>query len=102
MKDAELTTISMRKETLLVIFEFLARSYEDWRKSGVAAPSDLSDERFVLSKPDPGERVALWQLEGEIERTLPEVFAPDYLDLITSEKHRLTQELYGSEAAAQS
>ena len=102
MKDAQFATISMRKETLLVIFEFLARSYEDWRKSGVAAPGDLSDESFALSKPDPGERVALWRLEGEIEGTLPEVFSSDYLDLITSEKRRLTLEVYGPEQAAQS
>ena len=48
MKDAQFTTISMRKETLLVIFEFLARSYGDWRKSGVAPVHDLSDESFVF------------------------------------------------------
>ncbi len=95
MKSAQVTTISMRTETLLVIFEFLARSYEDWRKSGVAPARDLSDESFVLSKPDSGERVALWRLEGEIERTLPELFSPDYLDLIAEEKRCLTQELYG-------
>ena len=102
MKDAELTTISMRKETLLVIFEYLARSYEDWRKSGVAPVADLSDDSFVLSKPDPGERVALWRLEGEIERSLPEVFSAEYVELVASEKRRLTRELYGSNDVAQS
>ena len=93
MRREKLETISMRKETLLVIFEFLARSYEDWRKSGISPISDLSDESFVLSKPDAGERVALWRLEGEIERTLPEIFSSDYRELIASEKRRLTQEL---------
>jgi hypothetical protein len=102
MKDAQFATISMRKETLLVIFEFLARSYEDWRKSGVAPVTDLSDQSFALSKPDPGERLALWRLEGEIERTLPEVFSSDYHDLIASEKLRLTQELYGHDGRPQS
>ncbi|SRR6266567_9352462 len=102
MKEPEFATISMRKETLLVIFEFLARSYDDWRKSGVAPAADLSDQSFVLSKPDPGERVALWRLEGEIERTLPEVFSSDYRELLASEKRRLTQELYGHDAASQS
>jgi hypothetical protein len=102
MKDGQHATISMRKDTLLVIFEFLARSYEDWRKSGIAPVADLSDQSFALSKPDPGERIALWRLEGEIERTLPEVFSSDYLDLIASEKRRLTQELYGHDVAPQS
>jgi|SRR5215467_3249200 len=102
MKNAQMTTISMRTETLLVIFEFLARSYEDWRKSGVAPTGDLTDQSFVLSKPDPGERIALWRLEGEIERTLPELFSPDYQDLIASEKRRLTQELYGTDGTTES
>lgn len=102
MGDAQLATISMRKETLLVIFEFLSRSYEEWRKSGVAPVADLSDQSFVLSKPDPGERVALWRLEGEIERTLPEIFSPEYRDLIAAEKLRLTHELYRANETTQS
>jgi len=46
----------------------------------------------VLVRPDAGERVALWQLEGAIERTLPEVFAPEYRDLIAEWKGKLTSE----------
>ena len=33
MKDAQFATISMRKETLLGFFEFLARSYEYGRRT---------------------------------------------------------------------
>ena len=62
-KNSELVTIEMRRATLLDIFECLARSYEEWKKRG-----ESPDATFVLSNPDSGERVALWKLEGEIER----------------------------------
>ena len=62
-KTSELVTIEMRRATLLVIFEYLARSYEEWKKRG-----ESPDATFVFSNPDSGERVALWRLEGEIER----------------------------------
>ena len=84
MLNADHEMIKMRRDTFLVIFEFLTRSYEEWRKSG-----QLPDDTFVLCKPDAGERVALWHLEGEIERTLPEIFAPEYKELIEAEKQRL-------------
>ena len=83
---AEQITISMPKGTLLVLFEFLAHSYEQWKGSG----DQLAHDTFTLLKPDDGERVALWHLEGEIERTLPEVFAPEYKDLIAEWKQKLT------------
>jgi len=92
MAHGDKITLTMRGETLLVIFEFLAQSYADWKRSG-----PVSDESFLLRKPDAGERVALWQLEGEIERTLPEIFSPEYKQLITVEKRRLSTELYGPE-----
>jgi len=95
MRDAELVELKMRRGTLLVIFEYLARSYEEWRRAG-KDPTDCSDDNFVLCKPDPGERVALWRLEGEIERTLPDIFNLEYKELIAAEKKRLSKELYGS------
>jgi hypothetical protein len=85
----EQVTISIPKGTLLVLFEFLAHSYEQWKGS---AKEQRSDDTFVLRTPDAGERVALWQLEGAIERTLPEVFAPDYKDLIAEWKRKLISE----------
>jgi hypothetical protein len=92
MLPSESTTLTMRRETLLVIFEFLAQSYEGWKQAGSS-----SDDSFVLRKPDAGERVALWRLEGEIERTLPEIFSPEYKQLVAAEKRRLSLELYGPE-----
>ena len=96
MQNTNLVNLSMRRETLLVIFEFLARSYDDWRKDSESPAASVSDDSCVLLKPDSGERVALWRLEGEIERTLPEIFSPEYKDLIVQEKQRLSAELYGS------
>jgi hypothetical protein len=96
MENTDLVNLSMRRETLLVIFEFLARSYDDWRKNAESPTANVADDSFVLRKPDSGERVALWRLEGEIERTLPEIFSAEYEELVASEKHRLSAELYGS------
>jgi hypothetical protein len=83
----EQVAISMAKGTLLVLFEFLAHSYEQWRGSGNERPPD---DTFALLRPDGAERAALWQLEGVIERTLPEVFARDYKDLVAEWKGKLT------------
>jgi hypothetical protein len=79
----------------LVIFEYLARSFDEWTKTR-KTPDDLTDTDFVLSKPEPGERVALWRLEGQIEKTLPEIFNPEYQRFLAEEKQRLVQEMYGS------
>jgi len=34
--------------------------------------------------------MAIWCLEGEIERTLPEIFPKDYAELLEASKRRLT------------
>jgi hypothetical protein len=82
----EKTSITMPKGTLLVLFEYLSRSYDSWRKAG-----DSSDEAtFALQQPDAGECKAIWRLEGEIERTLPEIFSADYAQLIAQWKQHLT------------
>jgi hypothetical protein len=85
MRDAEFVDLKMHRGTQLVIFEYLARSHDEWSKTG-KAPDDYSDSTFVLSRPDPGERVALGRLEGEIERTLPDAFDPEYKELIAAKK----------------
>ena len=78
-------SISMPTGSLLVIFEYLANSYQTWRKNHAS-----SDEAtFELAKPDAGERLALWQLEGAIERILPEIFSPDYRQLLSEWKEYL-------------
>ena len=83
----EQVTISLPKGTLLVLFEFLSHSYDLWKRSENPPPTV---DTFVLLKPDAGERTALWHLEGAIERTLPEIFAPDYNNLIGEWKDKLT------------
>jgi len=88
----EQVTISLPKGTFLVLFEFLAHSYELWRRSENPPPIEGT---FVLVQPDPGERTALWHLEGAIEKTLPEVFAPDYSDLVGEWKQKLTAQSDG-------
>jgi hypothetical protein len=100
MENTNLVNLSMRRETLLVIFEFLARSHADWSKNLESPAASGADDSFVLRKPDSGERVALWRLEGEIERTLPEIFSAEYDELVASEKQRLSAELYGSRDAS--
>jgi hypothetical protein len=78
--------LTLPKGTLLVLFEFLERSYEVWRGTGEPPQEDT----FVLQRPDPGERRALWQLEGAVERTLPEIFSSNYPELLAEWKRQLT------------
>jgi hypothetical protein len=85
----EQVTISLPKGTLLVLFEFLAHSYDSWKTSSTPQPDENT---FTLLKPDEGERAALWHLEGAIERTLPEIFASDYKDLINDWKQKPSTE----------
>ena len=85
----EQVPISLPKGTLLVLFEFLARSSDRWRPS---ENRQQAEDRFVL-KPDPGELAALWHFEGAIERTLPEVFAPDYQNTIDGWKQKLRSQV---------
>ena len=80
--------VCMPKGTLLVLFEYLSRSYDSWRAKG-----QTSHDRFAPEEPDEAERVALWRLEGEIERTLTEVFAPNYAQLVADAKSKLVQTL---------
>jgi hypothetical protein len=82
----EQVTISLPKGTLLVLFEFLSHSYELWKRSS----DPPAEETFVLLKPEAGERAALWHLETAIERTLPEIFAANYSDLVGEWKQKLT------------
>ncbi len=81
-------SISLPKGTLLVLFELLA-SNDDLERSSTR-PAKAQNE-FII-KPDQAECRALWQLEAAIERTLPEVFAPDYKYLIGEWKRKLLSE----------
>ena len=77
----EKISIELSKGELLVIFEFLARSYDAWREKG-----NTDENTFVLSQPDVGERLILAHLEGAIESTLVEIFLPEYRDLVERAK----------------
>jgi hypothetical protein len=81
----ELVTISLPKGTFLVLFEYLARSYDAWQKD----KQDEEKKPSLLLPPDTGERNALWHFEGAIEKTLPELFFPDYQALVTEWKRQL-------------
>ena len=84
----EQVPISLPKGTLLVLFEFLARSSDRWRPS-----ENRQQAEDIVLEPDPGELAALWHLEGAIERTLPEVFAPDYQNMINGWKQKLRSQV---------
>jgi hypothetical protein len=79
----EKIAIELSKGELLVINEFLVRSYEAWRTT-----NNPDENTFVLSQPDEGERIILWHLEGAIERTLAEIFSPEYKELLKIAKQK--------------
>ena len=74
-------TISLSKAACLVLFELLTESYEQWRS---ANPDDATAGPMVVKATSQSERVALWQVEGSIEKTLPEVFSSKYKELLAA------------------
>jgi hypothetical protein len=58
-----------------LLFEMLTRAYEDWRKTN---PEDATAGSMTISANTHAQRVAFWQLEGALERTLPELFSSNY------------------------
>ena len=78
-------TVEMRlpKSVCLVLFELLTRSYELWREEN---PDDTTAGPMLVNAIDLAERKALWRLEGALESTLPELFSPDYKDLVVKAK----------------
>ncbi len=85
--DEEIT-IPLSKSACLVIFELLTTSYEQWRKSN---PNDESACPLLVNAAEHPQRVALWRLEGAIERALPELFASNYAELLAESKRFLAQ-----------
>ena len=85
MKLEDPVGISLPKGTLLVLFEYLARSSDTWRNSDQQSDSDA----YRLLTPDASERNAIWHLEGAIERTLPEIFSADYEKMVADWKQHL-------------
>jgi hypothetical protein len=50
MRDAEFVDLKMRRETRLVIFEYLARSRDEWSKTGKARTTILIALLFSASQ----------------------------------------------------
>jgi hypothetical protein len=71
--------IRLPKSVCLVLFELLTRSYEQWRKTN---PDDSAAGPMLVNATKHADRKALWQLEGALERTLPELFSSDYEALL--------------------
>lgn len=78
--------IALPKSACLILFELLTRSYEIWRQQN---PDDARATPMIISAKEHGERVALWKLEGTLERTLPELFSADYEALLGESRQRL-------------
>lgn len=81
-------TLSLSKAACLVIFELLTTSYEVWRKSN---PDDSSALPMLVNAENHSKRVALWQLEGSLERTLPELFSSNYDELLRAANRLLAE-----------
>jgi|HubBroStandDraft_4_1064222.scaffolds.fasta_scaffold218122_2 hypothetical protein len=82
----EPVTLSLSKAACLVLFELLTASYTHWRKSN---PDDTSAGAMLVPANEHSERIALWQLEGALERTLPELFSNNYTELLRESKTHL-------------
>ena len=79
--------LSLSKSACLVLFELLSVSYEKWRKDN---PDDALAGPMPVIAADQAERAALWQLEGALELTLPELFSSNYEELLKQSKRLLT------------
>lgn len=84
----EPVTLSLSKAACLVVFELLTVCYEQWRKSN---PNDDSASPMLGPANEHSDRIALWQLEGALERTLPELFSSNYVELLRESKTTLLE-----------
>ena len=82
--------LTLSKAACLVLFELLTDSYEVWRR---ANPADSSAGAMLVSAGDGSHRAALWELEGSLERTLPELFSSNYADLVAASKRLLNERI---------
>jgi len=82
----ETVTVYLAKSACLVLYELLTESYKQWRKSN---PDDSSPNPMRLDAKEYAERMAVWRLEGALERAVPEVFASDSAALLKESKRLL-------------
>ena len=75
----ETVSLPLSKAACLLLFELLTNSSETWRKQ---TPDDSSAGELKIVASQHAQRVALWRLEGALEKTLPELFAPNYTELL--------------------
>lgn len=83
-------TLTLSKAACLVLFELLTVSYEAWRRTN---PHDSSAAAMLVSAEDGSQRAALWEFEGSLERTLPELFSSNYADLVAASKRVLNERI---------
>lgn len=83
MSDKDEITITLSKDTALVLFEFGCRVEE--LKLAVA---------IALDK---GERGAVSELLGKLESTLVEPLAKNYKELVSQAKEKCKRRLYGDD-----
>jgi len=83
---SETVTLYLPKSACLVLYELLTKSYKHWRKSN---PDNSSPNPMRLDAKEYAERRAVWQLEGTLERAVPELFASDSVALLKESKRLL-------------
>jgi hypothetical protein len=71
--------------------------YEHWRKVN---SDDASANPMVLEASHPAPRMAIWQLEGAIERILPELFSSNYRESLVDEERFLAKDARARQASA--
>jgi hypothetical protein len=64
----ETVTLYLAKSACLVLYDLLTESYKHWRKSN---PDDSSPNPMRLDAKEYAERMAVWRLEGALERAVP-------------------------------
>lgn len=69
-------TLKLSRQEALVLFDWLAE------RNG----------REKLHSYDDAQQQVLWTIEGQLEKTLTEVLAPDYKDILTRAKQALLGE----------
>lgn len=84
---AESITLDLPKSSCLILFELLTKSYEIWRKEN---PNDITAGQMTISAGTHADRMALWKLEGALERTLPELFSSNYEELLRESRRQLS------------
>lgn len=78
--------VDLPKSVCLVLFELLTQSYKEWR---INNPEDSSAGTLCVEAREFAQRKAPWRLEGELERTLPELFSSNYPELLSEAKRLL-------------